>query len=80
MAKQLTIRGVSPELSQRLDAVRRARGVSLNAAVLPFLEQAVGVDERRSRLLRYATWTADDLAEFEEALSAQRTVDEHLWR
>jgi hypothetical protein len=43
-------------------------------------EAAVGVDERRARLARYVTWTPEDLVEFDEALAAQRTIDEPLWR
>ncbi len=80
MAKQLTIRGVSEEVGQRLESLSRARGQSVNTTVLEILGSAVGVDERRARLARYATWTPDDLAEFNEALAAQRTIDDPLWR
>jgi plasmid stability protein len=80
MAKQLTIRGVSDEVGHRLESLSRARGQSVNAVVLEILEGAVGVNERRSRLARYMTWTPDDLKEFNEALTAQRTIDDPLWR
>ncbi|HEX4496238.1 MAG TPA: hypothetical protein VIE43_11275 [Thermoanaerobaculia bacterium] len=80
MAKQLTIRGVSEEVGQRLEHLSRARGKSVNTVVLEILERAVGVNERRTRLARYTTWTPDDLAEFNEALAAQRTIDDPLWR
>ncbi len=80
MAKQLTIRGVSEEVGKRLESLSRARGRSVNATVLEILEAAVGPDERRRKLARYATWTAEDLAEFNEALAAQRTIDDPLWR
>lgn len=80
MGKQLTIRGVSDEVGQRLESLSRARGQSLNATVLSILEAAVGVDERRRRLARYATWTQEDLQEFNQALAAQRQVDDPLWR
>ncbi|HEX3528991.1 MAG TPA: hypothetical protein VH988_18180 [Thermoanaerobaculia bacterium] len=80
MGKQLTIRGVSDEVGQRLESLSRARGQSLNATVLGILEAAVGVDERRRRLARYATWTQEDLEELNEALVAQRSIDDPLWR
>lgn len=80
MAKQLTIRGVSDEVGQRLERLSRARGQSLNTTVLSILESAVGVDERRQRLERYMTWTQEDLEEFNEALAHQRTIDDALWR
>ena len=80
MSRQLTIRGVSDEVGQRLEILSRSRGQSLNATVLAILESAVGVAERRQRLARYATWTQEDLEEFNEALAAQRTLDDPLWR
>ncbi len=79
MAKQITVRGVSPELSKKLEELSRARGESLNATVLFLLERATGVDARRRRLERYATWTESDFEEFSRALSGQRQVDEELW-
>jgi plasmid stability protein len=80
MNRQLTIRGVSEEVGRRLESLSRTRGQSLNATVLEILESAVGVAERRKRLARYATWTAEDLEEFNKALAAQRIIDDPLWR
>ena len=80
MGKQLTIRGVSDEVGQRLESLSRARGQSLNTTVLSILKAAVGVDERRRKLERYATWSQEDLEEFNEALASQRTIDDAFWR
>ncbi len=80
MDRQLTIRGVSEEVGTRLKRVSRAKGQSVNATVLEILATAVGVDERRSRLARYVTWSSEDLAEFNQALAAQRSIDDPLWR
>ncbi len=80
MPKQITVRGVSKELADRLKRLSAARNESLNATVLRLLEDAVGVNERRRRLERYATWTEADVREFEESLRAQRVIDEKLWR
>ncbi len=73
---QIILRNVDPELSQRLRAISTERGESLNSTVLCLLKDAVGLDARREHLLRYITWTTDDLAEFTDALRAQRIVDE----
>jgi hypothetical protein len=80
MGNQLTVRGVSKEIGTKLKNVSRAKGQSVNATVLEILATAVGVDERRSRLARYVTWNAEDLAEFNQALAAQRSSDDPLWR
>lgn len=80
MAKQLTIRGVPEEVARRLARMSQDRGRSINATVLEILEGAAGLQGRRARLDRYVTWTDDDLDEFEDALKAQRVIDEELWR
>jgi plasmid stability protein len=80
MGTQLTIRGVPEEIGSRLKSVSLARGQSVNTTVLEILASAVGVDERRRRLTRYVTWNQEDLAEFNEALAAQRSTDDPLWR
>lgn len=80
MPAQITIRNPTPELAQRLKSIAEARGESLNTTILRLLSDAVGFEERRERLRRWATWTEQDAAEFDEALRAQRVVDESLWR
>ena len=74
-SRQITVRGVSPELSRRLKRLSLTRGESLNTTVLSILQRAAGIDERRNALARYATWTKADLRSFDEALRSQRTVD-----
>ena len=77
--KQLTIRGVSDELDRRLQSLSRAQGQSVNATVLQILEVVLGVEQRRQRLMKYATWTREDLGEFQASLADQRRIDEKLW-
>jgi len=77
---QITIRNVSQELAERLRALSKARGESLNATVLHLLRDAVGIRQRCDRLARYATWTGEDQRAFEQALGEQRVVDEEKWR
>ena len=80
MASQLTIRGVSQELSRRLTKLGKSRGQSVNATALEILEQAVGIEARRQRLARYMTWSAAEAAEVESAIKNQRVIDEQQWR
>lgn len=80
MPKQLTIRGVSDELSRRLARLGRERGQSVNVVARSILEEAVGVQARRERLKRYATWTHKEVEAFEDALADQRVIDDELWQ
>ena len=51
----------------------------MNTTILRLLEEALGVSERRARLERAATWSAEDAREFDSALDAQRVVDPEIW-
>jgi len=80
MPRQLTIRNVPDEVGRRLSRVSRDRGESVNTVVVRILTDSVGVDARRSRLARYATWTEADATAFDQALASQRVIDAELWR
>ena len=80
MPRQLTIRNVPDDVAQRLERMSRERDESLNSTVVRILTETVGVDARRARLERYATWSAEDVAAFDAALGSQRVIDADLWR
>jgi hypothetical protein len=80
MARQISVRNVPEELSRRLEALSRERGMSVNSTVIALLEEAVGIEGRRTRLARYATWGDEDLDAFTKNLADQRVVDPKLWR
>lgn len=80
MSKQVTIRGVTPQLAERLEGLARQRGLSVNATVLELLEGALGVSARRERFKRYATWSKDEVDDFDRLLREQRNIDEELWK
>lgn len=82
--KQLTVRGVSEDLSRALREERIRRGTSLNQTVLDLLRRALGLGHGQ----RYdnglgelaGTWSEEELREFEAATAAFEQVDEELWR
>jgi hypothetical protein len=80
MPRQLTIRNVPDAVAKRLERLSRERDESLNSTVVALLTEAVDHNARRERLDRYVTWTPQDVAEFDDALRAQRTIDDALWR
>lgn len=80
MPRQLTIRNVPDAVAKRLERLSRERQESLNTTVVNLLTVSVGYDARRERLERYVTWTEEDAAAFNDAVSAQRTIDDDLWR
>ncbi len=79
MSRQLTVRNVPAEVAAALKQLAEERNESVNTTVLEILKHALGVDERRARLQRYATWTEEDARDFDSALEKQRAVDEGDW-
>ena len=79
MAKQLTVRNVPDAVAEKLDAMSREQGESVNTIVVKILSSAAGVSERREHLRRYVTWAEQDAETFDDTLKAQRRVDEELW-
>ena len=80
MPKQLTVRGVPDEIAERIEALSRDKGQSVNATVLEVLAHAFDVEERIRYLQRYVTWSAADLREFEADLAEQRRIDPEDWK
>ena len=80
MPKQLTIRGVPDEIAERIEALSRGKGQSVNATVLEVLAHAFDVQERARHLESYVTWSEEEFREFEANLAEQRRIDPNDWK
>lgn len=81
--KQISVRNVTPDIAAALERQRKLRGTSLNATVLDLLRQALGLGEngRENGLARLAgTWSEEEHAEFELAVSCFDEIDPEAWR
>ena len=84
--KTMTIRNVSDELSDALEAETCRRGLSLNRTVLALMGEALGIPDRRSRrrsngLRRLSgTWSEEEFRRFEEAVAPFGEIDRELWK
>ena len=85
---QLTIRGVDPELKERLSRQAAERDMSVNRLVLRLLRQGTGAaspdvepQAAYDDLDHLAgCWSAEEGERFDEALRAQKAIDEDMWR
>ena len=81
--KQISVRNVTPDIAAALERERQLRGKSLNATVLDLLRQALGLGAqgRENGLSKLAgTWSEDEHAEFQRAVSCFDEIDEEAWR
>ena len=85
--KQYTVRGLSRETERKIAREARAKGVSLNRAIVSLIEGEGGSAGRRTGKSGhkdldhlFGIWTEDDAGDFERDLELQRKVDEGLWK
>lgn len=82
---QLTVRDVDERLGEALRREAEARGLSVNRLVLQLLRESLGLAfDKRPPIFTdldhlAGTWSAEDAAEIEPHLSAQRRIDSELW-
>ena len=84
---QLTLRGLPPEIEEAIREEARTREISMNKAVIRFLEKAVGRSglskgsQIHNDLDRFCgIWSSEEAEDTDKLLSDIRTVDEELWK
>jgi hypothetical protein len=83
----LSIRGLDEKTAALLKQAARKTGKSVNAQVIEFVHQGLGLASRGARGLGHTdldhlagTWTEEEAREFEEHIASFEAVDEDLWR
>lgn len=85
--KAITLRNLPPELTQIIRRKADERRASINKVVISLLENSVGVRGKKSGMTLYhdldalaGSWTRQEAAAFNRALTKQRAIDPDLWR
>lgn len=82
--KHLTVRNLPSEVVEALDRERRRIGLSLNQTVVQLLQRALGIGAEvppSNGLRRLAgSWSEEEFAEFERAVTDFERVDEDAWQ
>ncbi|MBS3909191.1 MAG: hypothetical protein KGZ93_06150 [Actinobacteria bacterium] len=86
--KQMTIRGIAPELEKVIKEEARKKGLSTNKVVVSLLEKGAGLTAKKTlKKTVYhdldslaGTWSSEEAEEFERHLEEQRRIDEDVWR
>ncbi len=84
---QITLRGFSDELRNRIQDLARRNGLSLNRAALDLLRTGAGIDaDDASRVVGasldhlFGTWDDDEEQEFLDVIKSCDQIDEDFWR
>jgi hypothetical protein len=86
--KAITLRNLPPELARAVRKEADRQRTSINRAVISLLERKTEGRKKRTRETTAhddldalaGSWTAQEAAEFDKALAAQRSIDSELWK
>ena len=85
--RAITLRNLPPELARRIEREATASGLSLNRTVIRLLEKGAGIQTGKQEATVHrdldhlaGSWTEEQAAEFDRALTEQRRIDPELWK
>lgn len=83
--KQITLRGMDPEIEREIRRMAKKRGQSLNRVILDMICQHAGISKKDKRPLADSLrklaggWSEKDASEFMESIRACEQIDEEMW-
>ncbi len=81
----LTIRGIDPELSDKIKEKSKKSGMSINKIMLKILKSSFGLEKGKTFPVYHdlddlaGTWTDKDAEEFNKNTQELREIDKGLW-
>ena len=85
--KTITIRGVEPEVAEKLKIVAKKQGKSVNHLILDFIKISLGFKKEKKFSRKYddlddlfGRWNHDEFKEITISIIRQRQIDQELWK
>ena len=87
MLKNMALRGLDPELADRLQQAAKQEDKSVNQFVLETMRKRLGLEkEKRFTALHhemdhlFGKWSEQEFEEIQSKINTERKIDEELWR
>jgi len=85
--KAFTIRGVEPEVAEKLKSMAQEKGKSVNQVVLDLIKKDLGLEKERTHTREYSdlnelfgTWSREEFQRIHDTISQSRRIDQELWQ
>ena len=85
--KNMTLRGLDPQLADKLGQAAKQEGKSINQFVLETLRKRLGLEkEKRFTAVHhdmdhlFGKWSEREFEAIQGKIDSERTIDEELWR
>ncbi|MFP4573510.1 MAG: antitoxin [Desulfobacterales bacterium] len=84
--KSITIRGIEPELYEKLKQTASLQGKSTNRLILDIIKKELGFEKEKRYSRRYndlddlfGTWSESEFQKIENKINRERRIDPELW-
>jgi hypothetical protein len=81
--RQITLRGMDPEVERTIRRMAKKTGKSLNRVILDMIHQYTGLNKQNppAASLRELAggWNDEDVAEFLDSIKPCEQIDEEMW-
>ena len=85
--KAITIRGVEPEVAEKLRMIAEKNGKSINQIVLDIIKRNLGLEKEKKHTREYndldtlfGSWSDDDFTRINGKINQERQIDQELWQ
>jgi len=85
--KAFTIRGVEPEVAEKLKLMAEKKGKSINQIVLDFIKKNLGLEKEQTHTRQYndlndlfGTWSGEEFTRIHDKINKSRQIDQELWQ
>jgi hypothetical protein len=83
--RQITLRGMDPEVERTIRRMAKTTGKSLNRVILDMIHQYAGLNKKNKNPLAASLrelaggWSDEDAAEFLDSIKSCEQIDEEMW-
>jgi len=84
--KAVTIRGIEPEVSERLKLAAAEQGKSVNQLTIEIIKESLGLKKEKKFSREYddlddlfGRWSEDEFEEISSKIASERQIDQNLW-
>nr|HID58907.1 toxin-antitoxin system HicB family antitoxin [Desulfobacterales bacterium] len=84
--KTITVRGIDPDLAERLKRTAADQSKSINQLVLDILRRSLGMEKQKrfTRIYKdldhlFGSWTEEEFRAIQDKITLERKIDEELW-
>ena len=85
--KTVTIRGIEPEVSEKLKSTAAKQGKSINQLTIEIIKESLGLKKEKKYSREYddlddlfGRWSEDEFKEIHAKISKERQIDQELWK